>query len=109
MNVDDMSGRVLNWVMSACVDSRRVKIDPATWNPTENWDQVTEFWSDPNAGVRRVHPTTPRPVSCIGDGAFEATRGNFVARGATQLDAVCRVMVLQAFGSEVDVPAEFQR
>ena len=106
MNVSTMQGRVLDWVTSAALP--QAKADPSTWKPTEKWENVEAFWQMKGAGCHRTVAHKQAAANCIGEGAFEASLENYLARGADPLEAICRVLVYSAFGPSVDVPKEFR-
>lgn len=107
MNVSNMQGRVLGWAVAAALPE--AKANPKAWNPTENWNDVASFWTRKGAGCYVVPKHKNPSANCIGAGDFEATCEGYAARGATALEAICRVLVYAAFGPCVDIPKEFQR
>lgn len=110
MHIADMSGRELDWAMFALLhpDHEGAKIPPQ-WKPSESIDTFGPFfWAKSLSHCRRVPKTEAiMPLAnCIGEGDFEAGIGNFLARGDTAAEAMCRVMVYHAFGVTIDVPPE---
>lgn len=106
MQVSNMSGRVLDWLMAAALPEANP--NPATFQPTRRWEDVSPFWKRAGAGCCRTKKNKPTVVGTVGEGAYEATVLQYVARGKDPLEAICRVLVVAAFGTSVDVPKEYR-
>lgn len=109
MHISQIKGRVLDYLMAAVVDhgdGRR----PEPWQPTQSWPQVVSFWAAPGSMVERVEPrislTRPDVTGTVGQGIYLARYKGYLAKGDTPLEAICRVMVLEAFGQDIDVPGD---
>lgn len=78
------------------------------WIPTRNWSQASIVWG--RSGVQVTHLTPAarnrRSSTMIGEGNYEVRIGQTVVRSNAPLLALCRAMVIEKFGTQVDIPDE---
>lgn len=106
MHISQIGNKGLDFLMAAVITHREGRPEP--WQPTQDWSQVARFWEVPGSMVERVEPKTrltrPEVTGTVGQGAYLARYKGYLAKGDTALQAVCRVMVLESFGQDIDVP-----